>query len=248
MPVVRRTRTISKPRRLLLQVLLLCLIVTIALYFFIQSSFFSVSTVEIRNNKFLSSGEIKQLADIPMGINIFKVEDAKVKQNIALHPMVKDVKLRRQLPDTLIISIEERQPVVLVPSETGFIELDESGVLLQRISTISGVSLPILTGVKINTDISPGQVVVNENLAKTLEFISKIPEDKRALLMEIELKGFEYIVYTPQGIQVRFGSPEKVEQKIAILEEIIKSGQLEDKIIEYIDLTTVATPVIKYRD
>jgi len=233
---------------LLLQVLFFLIIVTIAFYFFIQSSFFNVANVEIRNNHFLSSGEIKQLADIPLGINIFKVNDVQVKQNISLHPMVKNVELKRQLPDTLVITVEERQPVILIPSEKGFLEFDESGVFLRKISTISQVSLPVLTGVKIDQDISPGQVLVNENLAKALEFVSNVPKEQRNLLMEIEIKDGQYIVYTPQGIQVRFGNQEDLPQKIAILEEIIKSGELENKIVDYIDLTTVATPVLKYRD
>lgn len=248
MPVVRRTRTISKPRRLLLQVLLLCLIVTVAFYFFIQSSFFNVSTIEIRNNHFLSSGEILQLADIPRGINIFKVEDIQIKQNLMLHPMVKEVELKRHLPDIMIINIVERKPVILVPSETGFLELDESGVFLRKVSTISNVSLPILTGIQINTDIAPGQVLVNDSLAKALEFLSKIPVEQRSIVVELELKGGQYIVYTSQGIQVRFGNQKDVPQKFAILDELIKSDQLEDKFIEYVDITTVATPVIKYRD
>ncbi len=248
MPVVRRTGTISKPRRFLLQVLLLCLVLIIAGYFFIQSSFFNVSSIEISDNHFLSAGEIRQLADIPAGINIFKVDDMQIKQNLMLHPMIKDVFIKRQLPDTLFINIVERQPAILVPSETGFLELDDNGVFLRRLSTISNISLPVLTGVKVDGNVTPGQILANGSLEKALAFIDQIPAQYRIMVMEIELKADQYFVYTSQGVQVRLGNQEDLAPKFIILDELIKTGQLEDRFIEYVDLTTVATPVIKYRD
>lgn len=248
MPVVRRTRTMSKPQRILLQALLLCLIITIAFYFFIQSSFFNISTVVIKNNLFLSSGDIRQLADVPLGSNTFKIDDIRIKHNLMLHPMIKDVKIYRELPDVLTIYIVERTPVILIPSETGFLELDETGVFLKKVSTISNVQLPILTGVKVDTNITPGQVVVDEKLAKSMEFLSKVPVEYQAMLMEIELKDNQYIIYTPEGIKAIIGNEENISQKLQILQEIINGGQLKGKLIDYIDLTTVATPVVKYRN
>ena len=162
--------------------------------------------------------------------------------------MIKDVKIYRELPDVLIIYIVERTPVILIPSETGFLELDETGVFLKKVSTISNVQLPILTGVKVDTNITPGQVVVDEKLAKSMEFLSKVPVEYQAMLMEIELKDDQYIIYTPEGIKAIIGNEENISQKLQILQEIINGGQLKGKLIDYIDLTTVATPVVKYRN
>lgn len=248
MPVVRRTRTLNKAQRILFRVLFFCLLVVLALYFFVQSSFFNVTKVDIRNNAFLSATEIKQLADIPLGINIFKLDEKKIKDNLLMHPLVKDVILKRELPDTIIISMIERSPVVLVPSEQGFLELDETGVYLKKVSAISNTELPVVTGLKIASTAGPGQVIVDKKLAQVLEFISKVPAEQRKLLMEIEVKdNQQLVIYTPDGMQVRLGNGADVEQKLQLLEQIIKDGTLADRIVEYIDLSTTSTPVVKYR-
>lgn len=247
MPVVRRTRTIGKAQRGLLRALFLFLLIVLAVYFFFQSSFFNVTRVDVRNNAFLTSVEIKQLANVPLGANIFKIDENRIKQNLLLHPLVKDVKISREFPDTIIITMVERKPLLLIPSEQGFLELDETGIYLKKVSTISDVALPIVTGVKIPPNVGPGQVIVDPKLAQALEFLSKVPEEKRKILMEIEIKDHQqFLVYTPEGIEVRFGSGSEVEQKLKLLEQIMQDGKLAGKAVEYIDLSTVATPVVKY--
>lgn len=195
----------------------------------------------------MKATEIEQLANPPYGTNIFTVDSKLMEQNLLLHPMVKEVKITRKLPHTLVISVVEREPILLVPTEQGFLELDQTGVYLKKVSTISDVGLPVVTGVDVPANVGPGQVIRDQKLTQALEFLSKTPRDKRQLIMELEVKdNSQFSIFTHKGIEVHFGLAEDLEQKFEILAQILKSGELTGKKVEYIDLTTPAIPVIKY--
>lgn len=248
MPVVRRVRPNTRVQKKLLRVLFFSLLSVLAVYFFFRSSFFNLKGLEIQNNVYLQDAEIEQLANPPYGANIFTVDSKLLEQNLLLHPMVKEVEITRKLPHTLVISVVEREPILLVPTEQGFLELDQTGVYLKKVSTISNVGLPIVTGVDVPANVGPGQIIVDPKLTQALEFLSKTPQEKRRLIMELEVRdNNQYYLFTSEGIEVRFGLAEDLEQKFEILEQILKSGDLAGKKVEYIDLTTPAIPVIKYQ-
>lgn len=248
MPVVRRVRPNSRAQKRFLRALFLILLSILAFYFFFRSSIFNISQLEVRDNFYLTPGEIEQLANVPYGSNIFTLDSKVMEQNLLLHPMVKEVEISRKWPDTVVISVVEREPVLLVPSEQGFLALDATGVYLKKVSTISDVGLPLVTGLEVPDNVGPGQVIKDEKLAQALEFLSKTPEDKRHLIMELEVKdNNQYCVYTHEGIEVRFGLAAEVEEKFEILAQILKSGELNWQKVKYIDLNTPHIPVIKYQ-
>ncbi|MDS1029580.1 FtsQ-type POTRA domain-containing protein [Bacillota bacterium LX-D] len=244
---MRRTKTLGRVQRKLLRFLFVLLLLTLALYFFAQSSFFNISQIETKGYSYLSSAEIKQLANIPLGMNIFKMDAQKIEKNLLLHPMVKNVKVARKLPATVVVSIQERSPAIILSSAQGFFVLDGSGVFLKKINKISDLKLPVVTGINLPNQYGPGQTIVNEKLAKALSFISKVPVEQRKTITELDINDDEHLViYIDNGLEIRMGDETRIPEKMQIVSKITKSSTLLARKIDYIDLTAVSTPIIKY--
>jgi hypothetical protein len=58
--------------------------------------------------------------------------------------------------------------LVLVPCQDGFWQVDENRVILRYTSTITGISLPLVTGIELG-DASPGEAISSPELARVLQ-------------------------------------------------------------------------------
>lgn len=63
---------------------------------------------------------------------------------VAQHPLVREVRMDRRLPGTLVVRLVEHVPVALVPTPGGFRVYDERGMALPIDPTVADVNAPIL--------------------------------------------------------------------------------------------------------
>ncbi len=75
-----------------------------------SSNYFSVKTIDVHGNSRLTSREILEVAGIEDGANALAISIDDVERALAGHTWVKEVSVKRVLPDTLVITIEERTP------------------------------------------------------------------------------------------------------------------------------------------
>lgn len=116
-----------------------------------DSDFFLMTHIRVLGNSLMSETEILALSQLQVGTNLFACDITSVTERVAQHPMVKKVLLHREPPETLVISIEERQPVGLLNTPNGLMGLDESGKIFP-LSPAAQVDLPILTGIDLQRD------------------------------------------------------------------------------------------------
>lgn len=88
----------------------------IALYY---SDAFSIERVSVQGVEHLTASEMEQLAGVPAGTTLLRVDAAGIKENLKKDAWVADAKIKRVFPNTLQIDITERTitAVVEVPNE-----------------------------------------------------------------------------------------------------------------------------------
>lgn len=241
---LRRVR--RRPRRPVFRILFLIILGSISLFYFIQSPFWEVETVMTAGNQFVTDEELIQLAGIPPALNIFKVDVKSCEENISLHPLVKNVKLTRKLPRRILITIEERTPYALLPCADGFSQIDEQGYILRHVPTVSDGDLPLITGLALE-NCNPGQQIISSQLEEAIKLVAHFTPALKEQVAEIDLshEGTIYL-HTVEGIQVNFGTGERVEEKTALMEEILAAAAVNKSKLEYIDVSFGGSPVIKY--
>ncbi|MBE0478397.1 FtsQ-type POTRA domain-containing protein [Candidatus Aerophobetes bacterium] len=116
------------------------------IYFTVTLPYFYVKDIQIKGLNRLSYSDILQSSSISPKISIFKLNLAGISKKIQYELiMVRKVIIRRKLPSTLVIEIEERAPYVYVKKEEKIWEVDEEGVVLGEVEKLN--SLTRVTGV-----------------------------------------------------------------------------------------------------
>lgn len=74
------------------------------------------------------------------------VDVGAIRAQLLQFGWVKDARVSRRLPDTLVIDIVERKPAALWQNEAGLTLIDEEGVVLDRVRVDRMPDLPLLIG------------------------------------------------------------------------------------------------------
>ncbi|WP_165859350.1 cell division protein FtsQ/DivIB [Desulfofundulus salinus] len=220
--------------------ILFAFVVLLAAFILLGSPLFEVRQIEVTGNSSLPDKKIVELSGITAGTNIFKVNLKESEVRIRTVPLIKDVHLAREFPSRIVIAVEERQAVALLPVKDGFMQVDREGVCLQE-SGVAG-SLPVVTGAVVPTPV-PGQVIRDAKLGTALQVINQLPGSLLKKLSEIHVNGQgQVVLYTLDGVECRLGAPVDINRKASVLLQVLE--QIRGQKIAYVDLTGV--PVVKY--
>jgi cell division protein FtsQ len=106
-------------------------------------AYFRVRRVEIRGVHYIPPGEILTRLAVDTTASVWD-PPAPLEARISEHPEVRGVKVRRRLPGTLVVEVDETPPVALVPGPSGLRVFDETGVALPIDPSRTIVDAPIL--------------------------------------------------------------------------------------------------------
>src|SRR5256884_49868 len=106
---------------------------------------FAVARVEVRGVSRVSPEQILAVAAIPRGTNIFRLDTTVVTGRVESLPEVRRADVVRELPDRVVISVEERRPFTLVHG--GRLHwMDEEGRLLGAPPEVVAPPMPVISG------------------------------------------------------------------------------------------------------
>lgn len=91
------------------------------------SPFFNIKNIEIVGNQKLTNEEIISLSQVQKDENTFKLVKSKVQKNIKQNAYVENVKIKRNLPDTITIEIEERTPTYMITFANAYAYINNQG-------------------------------------------------------------------------------------------------------------------------
>lgn len=103
---------------------------------------FRVRHVRVEGVRYLTAEEVERVASVAPGANLWD-DVAPVAGRVRAHPLVRDVLIRRRLPGTLILDVEERQPVALMPTPT-LEPVDREGRILPLDPARHRLDLPVI--------------------------------------------------------------------------------------------------------
>jgi cell division protein FtsQ len=221
----------------------------LSMYFFMNSALFALKKIEITGCQIVPKDKVVQLSGLALGTNLFKIDSPGIVTKLTMYPVIKAAKVSRKLPSTLVITITERTPVVVVVGNDGYLAVDVDGIYVKKINDLQHINLPIISGIvtdgskqTLGTNINTPGLTAALKLIKLMgkTFLDNVSEINAASPYNLTLK-------TMQGVEIRFGQPEKIEQKLKVIEELLSdNGQvINDQTVEYIDLRYDSLPVIK---
>ena len=150
----------------------LLLIGAIAIFTF-TTPIFNITKIEINGNSQVSNDTIISISGLKKGENIFKF-NGSIIQNIKENQYIEEVKIKRKLPGTILITIGERNIKYQIKLINSYAYIDKNGYILE-ISSVKR-EVPVIVGLNVTeNDLINKKRLEMENLEK-LNKIHKITD------------------------------------------------------------------------
>lgn len=204
------------------------LVIGAGLYYFSTTPLFDVDRIEVKNNSYYTAEQIIQMAEAKVGGNLFEVDTKKMKNKLLKDAYMKNVSVKRGVPSTIIITVDERKEATVIPYGNKFIILDENGLVLRH-SDLEP-KLPLLLGMTIK-EMVPGKALeVEENgvLTDTL-FMLQAMEKNDMYFKKIDISNIIIKAYIYDNL-ICEGTPENILKSMEngnlqmVLKDLFENG------------------------
>ena len=113
--------------------------------FSLKTDYFYANKVIVEGNKYVEANKIVELSGITANTNILYMNVRNIKDSILTNSYLSNVKLKRKLPNTIVIDIDERTPRYVINNNESIYILDRELFILE-IRADNPLGLPELAG------------------------------------------------------------------------------------------------------
>lgn len=237
----RKKRRIK--RVLMIMVLLIAILITLCL----KLPYFNIKNINVINNYTMSTDKIIKESGIEKNTNIFYLNTRNIENNILNDPYVLNVDIKRKLPSTVNIEINERKAVFFIQNSEGkFAIVDKSGIVLEIKDSVDNMNLIKIVGVD-SSKISVGKRVLSDS--KKLNTINTLTD----IIMNNDIcKNIKILDITDNAdikayfnnMCIKFGTSENLPKKLNRAINIIIDKNLSAS-KGYVDVSFNGSPVYK---
>lgn len=230
----RLKRTLASKRTKMFFKSVLSLVLVASVYFagkrfyeeLLTSPLLQIKKIDVAGIKKISRDELLEMAKLHTGDNILAVDTNNMAVNIKKHPWVEAVRIRRKMPDRLILEVKERDAAAFINMDELYL-IDNNGIVFKKASLEDNLDLPV-----INTGISKDELEDNEKVSSLIMdavFLIKLLKDRETFntdnLSEIKVDPvYGLTLYAiNSGIRIEMGFDnfnKKLERLTRILNEL----------------------------
>ena len=169
------------------------------------SDFFRMQHIKVVGNHMLPEQDIITSSGLTTGGNLFGCDLDTATKRLKEQPMIEQALLIREPPETLVISLVERQPVAMINTPKNLLGLDAKGIVFPLPSV--PVDMPVVTGVHgDSTDVLPSVAAFIATLKiNTPEFWHEISE----ICIDASNTAIVYLVNNGVSLRMKFEHPEQ---------------------------------------
>ena len=180
---------------------------------FALSPVFTIRNVEVEGNKFYTDEQIINMSNVKTGGNLFlNAQKSEIRSSLKDNIYFKTVRVKRKIPATLVIDVEEREELAALKYGDKYVVIDQDAVVL-RIARLDP-EVTEITGLKI-MKMEPGEEIQVEEKKIFKDALATLHTMKEGDLffkrMEIEDMTITAFIYDMLKVK---GSSEKLRASI----------------------------------
>ncbi len=187
-----------------------------------NTTYLSLRTIKVEPSPHVSQEEGIKISGLVPGTNILSIDTDSVAENIRKNPWIRDVSVKRKLPDSIHIKLFEYVPVAQIKLDSTYL-VDKDGYIFKKVGKNESFQLPTITGASREI-LKAGKLP--EDKLRVLSLIALAGKGPRTLgtgnIKRIELlEDNSFLVYTTgQEIVFHFG-PSNLKQEFRRAEKIL---------------------------
>ena len=195
------------------------------IYKLYTASKYNIGVVNVEGNVKYTVEEIKELANITLGTNINKLKTNKIEKLVEGLSYVRDAKVVRKYPETVIIKVEEYESsfVALNKETNEYIRLTDKGVILEKCN-LEDVAENELLLFGIHFDDNLGEKIVEleqKKLQTLIDMMDKYAKENISKkITSVEFNEGDIILTLDYDIDVVMNTND-VEYKLNLLKSIL---------------------------
>jgi cell division protein FtsQ len=229
----RRSRRPRGRRRQRLQIAAVLLGLGLVAWLLWGSPVLAVRAVHVDGVRTLPADQVREIAGIAEGTPLLRVDVTAARDRVARLPQVDSVEVTRGWPSTVVITVKERRPVVVVGPPGNRSLVDAEGVLFD---TVTGDPPAGVVPLDV-ADPGPHDPATMAALGALVA----LPRNVRDQVSDATATSAEDVTLTLEdGTQVRWGTSDDTPDKAAALAAVL--GQIEAEGLDPAGTIDVSTP------
>lgn len=184
---------------------------------------FLITRVEVFGaDRHVTSDHVIRLLQLKPDETLLFANLERMSSRVLLHPWVKHVRIERELPQTLVVTVVEEEPIAIV-SITDYFYVNRDGVLFKKIESSDSMDFPMI--------VLPKNIATNEKasamLDEMIDFLSKYEQTRFARefgVSEVFVRDLGLSLFTKRGqLQIEFSYGNQSRSSL---------GELEDELLK----------------
>lgn len=193
-------------------------------FYILNTRIFVIKNIEVSGNYYLSKSDIVSMSGIHNGLNIFTLNTDKIIDDLQRNPLIKSINIRRILPNSIIIEVDERNEVAVIPYEGVYLKIDEDGIVIEVSNQYVNTELPILSGLNIKR-FFVGQYLDIKNTAmfnRSLDILKSLKENNMMeLISEVRIDGDNITLISSSGFIINFDVDKNLDYRLSFLKSVL---------------------------
>lgn len=217
----------------------LALISLVVLFVMAHLPVFVITGINAAASEHVSEAQIAKLASVEEGTTLLNVDTSQITEKVSKNPWVKRVIIKREFPDTLGVSVEERSvaALVVIGGGTSVWALGDDGVWIEpvQLDTSSGgdvvqlalaraqeMGCLLIANVPATVNPAQGAPSTDDSILDVLTYQGQLPDSisTEAQVYYAASSGSVSVVLK-SGLEVSLGAANDVSAKVQALKEIM---------------------------
>lgn len=212
------------------------------IYSVYTSPIWRIKKIEVFGNENITNSELLGLAEISSETTLLKFDREKIINRLRKNPWVRDVEFGRKLPNTLIVRLEEKKPVVKIIQADKVYLIDKYCRVITALSINdkSTESYPAVNGLNVKS-LRNGKLISSKLLKEAVKILSHLPPDIDQRIVSISVPKLSKIaLYTGNNVEIIYGPATLMKKKNKIITALLQKKQ-----IIYINVTIPEKPATR---